>query len=290
MAGQAEKYKIGLFVIAGMVLLVLILLWLGASRVFEDSKTVVAYFSESVQGLERDSPVKFRGVPVGRVKDIRMAPDGRLIEVIIGLHRNFNVTKDLGLKMNLLGLTGMKYLELDTFTAEQAREPTTLDFEPRYPVLATYPSDFKEFGSALDNIFQKVKTVDLEKISHHLLNVTARIDRILAEGKFEKIGPDAADAIREIKEATKKINDEVTRAQISKQFGKTFEKANEFLDESIETARSANRMIRRTDNNLNRLSQKLDRSADNLYDFTRMIRQKPSSILFGSDEKAAPKR
>jgi hypothetical protein len=38
------------------------------------------------------------------------------------------------------------------------------------------------------------------------------------------------------------------------------------------------------------LSQKLDRSADNLIDFTTMIKQKPSSIIFGPDEKAGQKK
>ncbi len=86
------------------------------------------------------------------------------------------------------------------------------------------------------------------------------------------------------------MNDEISRAQIAKHFTRTMEKASEFLQESSETSRSADRLIRRTDNNLNRLSQKLDRSADNLIDFTRMIRQKPSSIIFGPDEKAGQKR
>ena len=80
---QSTKFKIGLFLIGILLLTVAILIWLGASRYFEDSQTAVAYFSESVQGLESDSPVKFRGVPVGRIKKIRMAPDGRLIEVVM---------------------------------------------------------------------------------------------------------------------------------------------------------------------------------------------------------------
>ena len=103
------------------------------------------------------------------MKGIRLAPDGLLIEVVIGLDRKFKVTDDLGVKMNLVGITGLKYLEMDTFKPDQKRETPTLSFEPRYPVIATYPSDIKEFGSALENIFQKSKTVDIEKISYHMV-------------------------------------------------------------------------------------------------------------------------
>jgi len=263
---------------------------LGASRYFENPKTVVAYFSESVQGLESDSPVKFRGVPVGRVKKIRMAPDGLLIEVVMGLNRNFKLSDDLGIKMNLLGLTGLKYLEIDTFKPDQYKEPIELDFTPRYKVIPTYSSDIKEIGAALENIFQKLKALDIERMSNHLLRVSSKLDKILSDSKVDSIGADASEAIREIKEASKKINDDLARAQLGKSITKTLEKTNEFLQASTETMRNADRMIRRTDNNISLLTQKLDRSADNLIDFTRMIKNKPSSIIFGPGEKSGESR
>jgi len=290
MFSQADKFKIGLFVVASVILAISILVWLGASRYFQDTQMVVSYFSESVQGLEADSTVKFRGVPTGRVRAIRMAPDGRLIEVVMSLDRNFKITGDLGVKMNLLGLTGLKYLEMDTFRPEQKKEPITLDFQPRYPVIATYPSDIRELGNALEKIFQKANAVDVERISGHMLNVSAKLDKILSDPKVDRVGADAADALREIKDSAKKVHDELTRAQPARSFARTLEKASDFFQQSTETARSADRMIHRTDNNLNLLSQKLDRSADNLIDFSRLIREKPSSILFGPGEKPAPKR
>lgn len=276
--------------VASLLLTVSMLIWLGASRYFENPQTVVAYFSESVQGLESDSPVKFRGVPVGRVKKIRMAPDGLLIEVVMGLNRNFKLSDDLGIKMNLLGLTGLKYLEIDTFKPDQYKEPIELDFTPRYKVIPTYSSDIKEIGAALENIFQKLKALDIERMSNHLLRVSSKLDKILSDSKVDSIGADASEAIREIKEASKKINDDLARAQLGKSITKTLEKTNEFLQASTETMRNADRMIRRTDNNISLLTQKLDRSADNLIDFTRMIKNKPSSIIFGPGEKSGESR
>lgn len=292
MVSQADKFKIGLFVGTSLLLAMVLIVWLGASRYFEPAQTVVAYFSESVQGLEADSPVKFRGVQVGRVRAIRMAPDGRLIEVIMKLDRNFKITNEVGVKMNLLGLTGLKYLEMDTFKPDQNREPIELDFQPRYPVIATYPSDIREIGNALEKIFQKVNAVDVDRISSSMFRVSMKLEKILADPRLEGIGGDAADTLREIKDTAKKLNEELTRAQPGKAMTKTFDRASEFFQESTQTVRSADRMIRRTDNSLNRLTQKLDRSADNLIDFTRTIKDKPSSIIsiWGSGEKAEPKR
>jgi phospholipid/cholesterol/gamma-HCH transport system substrate-binding protein len=285
MTSQSKKFKIGLFVIAGIALMIAVLVWLGASRYFEEGKTVVAYFSESVQGLEADSTVKFRGVPVGRVSAIRLAPDGRLIEVVMSLARHFKVTDDLGIKMSLLGLTGLKYLEIDTFPSEQRREAVLYDFQPRYPVIATYPSDIKEFGSALDNLFQKVKTVDARQISQNLVSVTGQLDKFLRDGKLDKIATETSDTLKEVKDAARKVHDEITRNQPGKQAVRALDKASGFFDESSETARNVDRMVRRTDKSLSYLTQKLDTVADNLIAFTRMIRQKPSSILFGGQDK-----
>jgi|UniRef100_A0A7C4ES79 ABC-type transporter Mla subunit MlaD len=290
MTGQSRKLKIGIFFLASLLIAATALIWIGSSRFFEDSKTVVAYFTESVQGLESDSPVKFRGVPVGRVKAIRMAPDGRLIEVVMGLQKNFKLTEDLGVKMNLMGLTGQKYIEMDTFRPEQAKEMIDLNFKPPYHVIATYPSDIREIGNALEKIFQKINAVDVDRLSSSLLRISTRLDKMLGDPKVENLAPDLADAVKEIKEASKKINDEINRMQPAKNITKTLEKVSDLIQESTDTIRSADRAIRRADNNLNRLSQKLERSADNLIDFTRMIKNKPSSIIFGGEEKAQPKR
>jgi ABC-type transporter Mla subunit MlaD len=290
MSSQADKFKIGLFVVGSLLLAVAVVVWLGAARYFEESNLAVAYFSESVQGLEPGSSVKFRGVPVGRIKSIHMAPDGRLIEVVMGLDRDFKIVPELGVKMDLVGLTGMKYLEMDTLKPEQQREPISLDFKPKYTVITTYPSDIREIGSALENIFHKVKALDVERISDNLVRVTGRMDKILADSKLDQIGAQACDTLREVRDTSRKLHEEINRAQISKNVNRTMEKASEFFQEGTETARSVDRMIRRTDNNLNRLSQKLDRSADNLIDFTRMIKQKPSYILYGGTEEKSQKR
>lgn len=281
MAGQAEKFKIGLFVVTSLLLGVGVVIWLGASRYLESSKTVVAYFSESVQGLETDSPVKFRGVSVGRVNSIRLAPGGRLIEVVIRLDKNFNVTPDLGIKVNLLGLTGQKYLEMDTMSQDQKREPIHLNFEPRYPVITTYPSDIREIGNALDNVFQKLKALDVERISYHLGRVSEKLDKMLSDPKLDTLGTDTAQAVREIRDTARKLNEEITRAQFGKGVNRALDKSGEMLNEATEAARSANRMVRRTDNNLNRLSQKLDRVADNLEKFSRRINEAPLGTIFG---------
>jgi len=290
MTGQAQKFKIGLFVVASLLLGSGALIWLGAIRYFSPSQKVVAYFNETVQGLEQDSPVKFRGVNVGRVESIRMAPDAQHVEVVMNLDKSFRVSDDLGIKITLLGITGMKYLEMDRYEPPLRREPPHFEFHPRYAVITTYPSEIREFGDALETLFKKVRGVDVERISAHLLNVSARLDHILADPKVQDIGVETAETIQQIRKASKRFNDELDRMSLGKRVGTTLDKSSEFLQEITGTARSLDQMIHRTDNSISSLSRKLDRSADNLVDLTKMLKNKPSIILFGSPPEKAEKK
>jgi ABC-type transporter Mla subunit MlaD len=66
-ATEAHKFEVGVFVIVTTVVAIAGAIWLGASRFFEKTEPYVTYFSESVQGLDPGSAVKYRGVPGGHV-------------------------------------------------------------------------------------------------------------------------------------------------------------------------------------------------------------------------------
>jgi len=180
---------------------------------------------------------------------------------------------------------------MDRFDPEQPREPMTLDFEPPYPVIKTYPSDIGAIGDRLDKILRKAEAVDVQKLSVRLLSISAKLDKILDDPKVLSVGSEAAGAFTEIKKSAKRFNDEIDRMQAARKVSRTLDKASEALDEITQTARSADRMVKRTDNNLGALTQKLDRSADNLQDFTTRLRTQPLSTLWGtSDEKKKEKK
>ena len=61
MARQKTNLIIGLFVILGVVMGVVAIIWVGATSYFQKGTTYISYFDESVQGLQLNSAVKFRG-------------------------------------------------------------------------------------------------------------------------------------------------------------------------------------------------------------------------------------
>jgi len=82
----------------------------GASKYFEKERPGLTYFDESVQGLQVDSAVKYRGVEVGRVERIRVAPDHRLIEVVMKIDPRGRLEREYVAQLKTAGITGIVLL------------------------------------------------------------------------------------------------------------------------------------------------------------------------------------
>jgi len=67
---RASPRAVGLFVVGAVVLAVFSVMVFGSGRIFKDTVPFVVYFDASVAGLEVGAPVKFRGVPVGTVREV----------------------------------------------------------------------------------------------------------------------------------------------------------------------------------------------------------------------------
>ena len=112
MAGKTSKFMVGLFVSLGIIIIVVAIIWVGATKYFEKGNRYVTYFNESVQGLQKDSIVKYRGVEVGRVEQISVAPDNHLIAVVMKINlRDKNLPQTTIAQLKMAGITGMVFVE-----------------------------------------------------------------------------------------------------------------------------------------------------------------------------------
>lgn len=103
----------GLFIIGLAVAAAFFAVWVSSSSRHDD----VLYridFPDSVSGLAVGDPVKFRGVDVGTVESMIIAPeDARLIRVHVSLRRDTPVKTDTRASLALKGLTGVVFIELN---------------------------------------------------------------------------------------------------------------------------------------------------------------------------------
>src|SRR5262245_38354350 len=131
MRQKTSHFLIGLFVIAGALLIVLGVIVLGATTGLRKSVLVETCFDESVQGLENGSPMRLRGVKIGEVQEITFANRVYPTQHTYALVRVAVATRSLGaddvakakraveeliaqgmrVRLAPLGITGNLYLE-----------------------------------------------------------------------------------------------------------------------------------------------------------------------------------
>lgn len=184
MASIKTKMAVGVFVIAGFGLAFVAIIWLGTSNYFEKGSFYAAYFDESVQGLGKDSPVKYRGVPIGRVASVTVAPDGNLIEVLMKIESGPKPGSNMVAQLKSVGITGIMFVELDLKAAGTPDFSPRLSFEPEHPVIATRPSDIKQFFDSFSQILDQMKALDLNALSSKFGKILDTIDQALAQARI----------------------------------------------------------------------------------------------------------
>src|SRR5215813_2598410 len=171
-----NQWKLGLFIVVTVVMAIASLFWVAQGRFRRDTFPAVAYFDESVQGLDVGSPMKFRGVSTGVVSDITIAPDHRHVQVTSDIYwdvlRRLGVltekptpnsstpfiAADLRVQLATTGITGVKYLDVDVF--DPARTPLPeLPFPTPWNYIPSQPSTLKSLGDALTVVANRLPAI-----------------------------------------------------------------------------------------------------------------------------------
>jgi ABC-type transporter Mla subunit MlaD len=174
MANRANYVKIGLFVILGLSAALALAVGLGATRGHREKVLFYTYLNESVQGLDVGAPVTFRGVPIGQVGDVTIAPDHHLVEVRMDIdvksmehlglvfkgdfkngHDLPPPPSDLRAQLGSQGFTGNKYLSVDFFDPKST-PPPELSFPPPAHYLPATTSLTKGLEDSLTRAMERV--------------------------------------------------------------------------------------------------------------------------------------
>jgi phospholipid/cholesterol/gamma-HCH transport system substrate-binding protein len=305
MARRASHLVIGLFTSIGIIIGAGVILWLGASKYFEKGETYVTYFDESVQGLQVDSTVKYRGVDIGRVKQIRVAPDNRLIEVVMKIQLRGELEKTVVSELKTAGITGIVYVELDRMDPSEPSRSPRIDFPSEYPIIPSRPSEIRQILSGVDSIIEKINQMDfgtissrmesaarsaenffggpkmqsilvnLESVTASLDSTIGKVDRAMADGKFEDVLGETKATLTEARLLMKTMRDELGEMKLAQTAGK----ADRLVENLDRRTRAMSLEIRATSESLRRTSESLERLVDRLGN-------NPSDLFFSSPPPA----
>jgi phospholipid/cholesterol/gamma-HCH transport system substrate-binding protein len=313
MTSIKTKFSVGIFVIAGSVIVAGALIWFGLSNYLEKGKLYAAYFGESVQGLGQDSAVKYRGVNIGRVESIDVAPDDTLICVVLKIEKHIDITSEMVAQLKSVGITGIMFVELDKKRVNDPDLSPKLTFNSQYPVVATRPSELKKYmqviedtlnqlnmldvkgisdraKSTLDAVNNAVSDVQIAEMSKNIRSSFARLEEILDPKKWQGM-------MRSIESTGKSVDSLIvnvngTVSNISKAFDAfdqvvqkneaEFSKGVSDMAKSMEGASvllgEGTKLVQKTDRNMENIQEQLAATLQNLEQASRQLNRSMERI------------
>ena len=196
MASVKTQFSVGLFVIVGFTFVAAAVVWLGLSNYLQKGSYYAAYFDESVQGLDQDSPVKYRGVTIGRVESLGVAPDGKLIEAVLKIESGARPGENWVAQLTSVGITGLMFIELDQATEEETSLSPKIDFPTEHPVIPTKPSGIKQFTEGVSELLDKLQVIDFVAIADGARGAVDRFNRALDDAEIKGLSGDLRAAIQ----------------------------------------------------------------------------------------------
>jgi len=281
---------VGIFVLILSAGAALAGLWFAKTDIDRRFETYEVVFTGSVGGLQQGSQVLYRGVPVGRVADLRIDPDniGRILATI-EVEAGTPVKTDTAAELSLQGVTGLANIELLGGSHESPDLIEVAETEP--PRIVADPSALEQvFESGPELLARGV--VLIERLSDILsednrtkisgaIDDMARVSRTLAE-RDEALGrfiDDTAAAGGELRAMAEDFSALVTELDgvttgLETRVDNLAEAGTSTLGEFERAGVAFRNLAWRADRMLETIEEPVeDFGQAGLYDFTEMVRE-----------------
>ena len=319
MNDKEAKIRCGLFLVAGLLILLLMIFMLGGRDLFVRKATIRTAFLESVQGLSTGSAVKYRGAPVGSVSKITILVDRRIVQVDMEIELDsFGGTQDsfenyfrrelkqgLRCRMEFLGITGMKFIDLDYFAGENDKLPDPPAFvgDPLAIYVPSVPSTFRDAYASLVTALERISRIRFEEISEEISRALNEFSALLADPAIKSTIARINDTVANLEITTAAITRTLDEQRIArviellenglKGFDTLVDRVTAETDrakiaESTASFRAAADSIAESRREISNTLQKFNQMMDSIRMLTDYLERDPNSLINGKKGSASP--
>lgn len=307
MSVRPNSFKIGLFVLIGIGLVIAGLFAFGARSYFQERRIFETYVTGAVSGLSVGSPVKLRGVPIGKVtfigfiwneypqygteyvlirfevpKDTSLLPPTTNLQAVLSLE----IARGMRARVQGQGITGTSILALE-FLDPARNPPLQVPWTPKHYYIPSAPGQFTEILASIEKSLR-----NLEKVDFH--DLVTRMDKVLGSAgqlvtnvnqvDFDKLGTNANVLIAELRDSNTQLHATLAEAQAAIKgtdlpaVGRNTQALEARLSD---LAGELHRVVASLDaGNLNETMANVHDATEQLNVLLSELKQQPSSILF----------
>ena len=273
-------FRLGVFVLAAIGVLIAIVLIFGSGQLFKKSFMVETYIKQSVTGLDTGAAVRFRGVKVGQVTLIGLSGDiyesdvpfeKRLQYVVVRMQifgdklteqqiEDF-VKNNLRARVKSMGITGVNYVEFDFSNGSSDYNPLPYNWQPADPVIPSLPNQADEIIMGLQKFVTALNNANIDQLMVNLNTLMA------GDGKDNQGLVRSVQAMNLILERIAKVTDK--------------DELNILMRELIGTIVSLRQTVSSIQGDTAATVENLKQTTENLNEFSRIASQSPSSLIWG---------
>lgn len=284
MERRAKVITVAIFVVLSILALLGFTRWISDEDSASQRYTVL--FRGSVSGLSIGSEVRYLGVPIGQVAEIRPQPDRPGFVQVIVSSDSMPPHRDLVAVLQAQGITGLSLVELVQRSEERPGFATSSGEIPGYPsffselsgdagVLAqTAISALERVNSLLsnDNIVHLASTLEnADRLTKNLATTSEDLDELV--GRLSAVGGELELAAPEFRRLITRIDQEMVPKVTA---------AGDAIEGLVEDNReSINQIVGEDLPSLLGITEELSRTLQSIGRLSEKIEQQPSSLLYG---------
>ena len=231
MSAQTSYFRLGLFVLVVIGLLVGGVIALGAGAWLKEGFMVETYVTESVTGLDVGSPVKMFGVQIGQVKKvgfvaakyrpnnaaervrfnryilIEMEVDPELLPNMSMVERRALLAKNVeaGMRFHLQSsFTGPTYVNAD-YVDPNVHKPPRIDWEPEHLYVPSAPGTMAQVTSAVERLASQIEKAEIAKVVENINTLVVDTNKAINQLQVGEINKQALALGTELQAAVKRI-------------------------------------------------------------------------------------
>jgi phospholipid/cholesterol/gamma-HCH transport system substrate-binding protein len=328
MKTRSQNIRLGIFLTVSLgALLILISVFTTQQLLRQEDTYYVAYRDISVSGLEVGSQVRYLGIKVGAIRDIRIdSRDINSIVVRLALQPGTPIKQDATANITTLGITGLKAIEIGGGSNEAPFLKPDGFINPGTSITEEITGKAEVIAEKMESVLNNMQaftspqtlekfTVLMERLTVAADNANAsieKVDRILVENRPELraallAAREAGERLNEtslvLQSTVERVNTLVRSDTIDQILGSTRDIAEAMRQTDIKgLIQEAGMVARQTNDLLLRLGSDLERNSmelsgtlttlrftlENLEETSEIVNRDPSVLLRGVRYKNAP--
>ena len=252
---QRSEIRAGAFLLAAFAVLVVMVFTVSdIESVFRKKREVRVLFNYS-DGIEKNAPVRYSGTKVGKVRQVRVAPEhGDKVEVTLSVYRDMVIKEDARASIKTLGIVGGKYVELTSGS-------------PGAKPLAEDAVLLGEESLKLEELMKVGHTVALK-----LKNIAENLDRMLGDPAMAK---SLKGTVKNLEEVSANIKVMTSSKEAVAQGLKNLP---ELLKKLEQTAENLKAITSKTDKLVEENRKNIDATLENVKEMTKNLKETTEDV------------